>query len=131
MSRRSWRPVAVCLLLPVAVAGCDLGSSGRGSYAASLTGDGEMFGAALLLVTGEGLIGAEGTGGTLAWSGPILPETGEMRLLLVDPGSSGIMTFRLTVRDVSAPVPSFTFLQVVDRDNRRVTQGDTRIRLER
>ena len=131
MSRRSWRAAAVGLLLPVAAAACDFGSSGRGSYTASLTGDGEAFGAALLLVTGEGLIGAEGIGETLAWSGPILPETGEMRLLLVNPGSSGAMTFRLMVRDVSGPVPSFTFLQVVDRDNLRVTQGDTRIRLER
>ena len=131
MSPRSLHALAACLLLSVTLAACDLGSSGRGSYAASLTGDGRMFGAALLLVTGEGLMGAEGIGGTLAWSGPILPETGEMRLLLVDPGSTGIMTFRLTVRDVSAPVPSFTFLQVVDRDNRRVTPGDTRIRLER
>ena len=54
-----------------------------------------------------------------------------MRVLLIDPGSSGIMTFRLIVRDCSGPVPSFTFLQVADRDNRRISPGDTRVRLER
>ncbi len=90
-----------------------------------------MLGAALLLVTGEGLIGVEGVGGTLAWSGLVSPETGEMRVLLVDPGPSGMMTFRLRVRDRSAPTPAFTFLQVADRENRRIAPGDTRIRLER
>ena len=119
------------LLLGALGTGCDLGSSGGGSYAVSLVGDGEMFGAALLLVTGEGLIGVEGAGGTLAWSGPVSTETGEMRVLLVDLEASGTMTFRLMVRDRSAPTPSFTFLQVADRQNRRVTPGDTRIRLQR
>ena len=131
MSRRSRRILLTFLLLGAAGTGCDLGPSGRGSYAVSLVGDGEMLGAALLLVTGEGLIGVEGVGGTLAWPGPVSPETGEMRVLLVDLEASGMMTFRLMVRDRSGPSPSFAFLQVADRMNRRTTPGDTQIRLER
>ncbi len=123
--------MALVTLGIVAVSSCDSGPSGPGPYAGSVETVGGSPGSVLLLVTGDGLIRVEGTGGTLGWSGPVSGDPGEMRVLLVDPDPSGALTFRLFVDDVSAPTPAFSVLQLADRQNERFITEDIQIRLER
>jgi hypothetical protein len=96
----------------------------------SVLADGEAPGSALLLFTGPGIVRAEGTGGTLAW---ISEPSGsdELRVLLVDPQPDGALTFELEVRDLSAPLPAITVLQMADRDNVRFTTQDLEIVIRR
>jgi len=88
-------------------------------------------GSALLLFMGEGLIGVEGTGGTLGWSGAVSEDPGEMRILLIDPNPSGAMTFQLLVEDPAAPRPAVSVLQLADRQNNRLQAEGIWIPLER
>ncbi len=117
--------------LSVALAACDSGPSGPGVLAGSIIADGEAPGSALLLFSGPGLVGAEGTGGTLAWASP--PDDGldEMRVLLVDTDPSGALTFEIEVRDLSASLPSITVLQLANRENVRFTTQDIQISIRR
>ena len=131
MSERPLSAGVAALLLGLLLWGCDIGSSGRGSYAGSVELEEGAPGSALLLVTGEGLIRVEGTGGTMGWSGTPSGDPGEMRVLLVDPDPSGAMTFRLFVEDVSAPTALFSVLQLADRQNERFETEDIQIRLRR
>jgi hypothetical protein len=55
----------------------------------------------------------------------------ELRVLVVDPTASGALTFELEVRDLSAPLPSITVLQLADRDNVRFTTEDLEIRIRK
>ncbi len=111
--------------------GCDLGPSGPGPFIGSVQTAEGAPGSALMLITGEGLLRVEGTGGTLGWSGPVSGDPGEMRVLLVDPDPAGAMTFRLYVQDRAGPTPSFTVLQLADRQNEVFEPEDIQIRLER
>ena len=131
MSARALRRGGMAALVCVLVFwGCD-DPSGQGSYAGSVqTVDGAP-GSALLLMIGEGLVRVEGTGGTLGWSGAVTGSPGEMRVLLIDPDSAGAMTFRLYVEDLSAPTPSFSILQLADRQNLLVEAEGIQLRFER
>lgn len=119
------------MVATLALWGCDPGPSGPGTLTGSVLADGTGPGAALLVLTGEGLVGAEGAAGTLGWSSPTSEGADQIRLLLVDPDPVGAMTFEVEVRDVSAPVPSITVLQLADRENRRFTTEDIQIRIRR
>jgi hypothetical protein len=97
----------------------------------SVLANGEAPGSALILFSGPGIIGAEGTGGTLAWTSEPTAGSNELRVLLVDPEAAGALTFELEVRDLSAPLPTITVLQLGDRNNVRFTTPDLEIRIRK
>jgi hypothetical protein len=112
------------------LAGCDDPPSGR-FYSGSVQTELGAPCSALLVFMGEGLIGVEGTGGTLGWAGAVSGDPGEMRVLLIDPDPSGAMTFRLLVEDPSTPRPTVSVLQLMDRQNEWLQAEQIRIPLER
>jgi hypothetical protein len=126
-ARRSVAAVFACL----ALSACESGPSGGGVLSGSVLADGEAPGSALILFSGPGLIGAEGTGGTLAWTSEPASGSDELRVLLLDPEADGALTFELEVRDVSAPLPAITVLQIADRDNVRFTTDDLEIHIRK
>lgn len=126
-----WRiaRLAFALILALPLVACESGPSGPGYVAGSLLADGVAPGSALLLVTGRGVTGVEGTGGVLEWS----ETTGEneIRVLLVDPAPDGALTFRVRMEDVGAPLPQVAVLQLADRNDRRFSTSDLQIALRR
>ncbi len=117
--------------MAMGLAACDSSSSGPGSYAGSVVSPGGAPGSALLLIQGEGLVGVRGAGGTLAWSGDVSGDPAQLKVLLVDPDPTGAMTFRLLVDDLMSPTPSFTILQLSDRENQVISAEGVQIRLQR
>ncbi len=109
------------LFLALVVAGCDRTPSGEGDWTATLEGPGGPFGAAVVMVSGEGVLGVSGAGGTLTWT----EETGdgEIRVVLVQPASSGGVHFRVRVRELADPAPSVAIIQLAGTDDELVTVG--------
>ena len=128
---RSLRSRAAALVACLVLAACGSEQSGGGTLSGSVLANGEGPGAVLLLFSGPGLIGAEGTGGTMAWASEPVSGSEELRVLLVDPQASGALTFDLEVRDVSDPLPTITVLQLADRNNVRFTTEDLEIRIRK
>jgi hypothetical protein len=113
----------------LALAGCDSGPSGPGFLAGSIIADGEAPRAALLLLSGRGILDVEGTHGTLGWVGAL--DEDEVEVLLVNPEPDGSITFRIRVEDVAARIPEMAVLQLSDRENRLLSGENVRIRVER
>jgi hypothetical protein len=126
-AHRSFTAFFACLTLSA----CDSGPSGGGVLSGSVFANGEAPGSALILFSGPGLVDAEGTGGTLAWVSEPVTGSDELRLLLVDPDAAGALTFELEVRDLTAPLPTITVLQLADQNNVRFTTQDLEIRIRR
>jgi len=127
MSRALGRSAA-SILACLALSACDSGPSGGGVLSGSVVANGEAPGSALIVFRGPGLIGAEGTGGTLAWTSEPAAGSDELRVLLVDPEAAGALTFELEVRDLSVPLTAISVLQLADRNNVRFTTPDLEIR---
>ena len=131
MSRANLRSRAALVAACIGLAACGSEPSGGGMLSGSVLADGEGPGAVLLVFSGPGLIGAEGTGGTMAWVSEPVSGSQELRVLLVDPEPSGSLTFDLEVRDVSDPLPTITVLQMAGRDNVRFSTEDLEIRIRK
>lgn len=111
----------IALALSLVVAGCDRTPSGEGDWTATLEGPGGPFGAAVVMVSGEGVLGVNGAGGTLAWTEET--EEGEIRAVLVQPSPSGGVRFRVRVRELADPAPSVAIIQLAGTDDELVTVG--------
>lgn len=118
-------------VLVAVAAGCDSGPSGPGELRGTLEPPAEAWvGAALLTVSGEGVRGVSAGGSTRVFSaGP--GEDGTYRVLLVNTGSAGALRFRVEVRDVGAPPPATTILELVDEHNVPLTSvAGARVRFD-
>lgn len=107
-----------------------LGSEGEGEWRATLTGPGEPFGSAVLLVTGEGIQDVTGDAGVRVW----IQETdpGEFRAVLVQTEATGSVHFRIRVQDMAAPPPSVAVLEAADLADEQVQVTEAhRVRLQR
>lgn len=129
---RTLRATAATLLLAIALlpAGCDWGPEGEGEWRATLTGPGEPFGSAVLLVTGEGIQDVTGDAGVRVW----IQETdpGEFRAVLVQTEATGSVHFRIRVQDMAAPPPSVAVLEAADLADEQVQVTEAhRARLQR
>lgn len=112
--RRLGFGVAVVLLLGV-LAGCDRGPSGEGDWRGSIEGPGEPFGSAVVLVSGEGVLGVTGDAGTRAWTHR--DDQGDLRAVLIQTEATGPVRFRVRVRDLGASAPSVAILELADLED--------------
>lgn len=110
MKRIAWPVAAAAVLLAAA---CESGPSGPGKLTGTLVSPNGPEGAAVVLVTGEGLGAVGGAGATRAFSH--LNGT-QLRVVLVNI-TPGELKFTVEVPDVGAPPPAATVLQVVDGNN--------------
>jgi hypothetical protein len=115
----SWPGAFLLLALVVLLGGCDRTPSGEGDWTATFEGPGGPFGAAVVMVSGEGVLGVTGAGGTLAWTEET--GTGEVRAVLVQPEGSGGVRFRVRVRELSGPAPSVAIIELAGVDDDIVT----------
>ena len=86
LRRRRLGVRGVVLAAALFLSACDSEPSGRGVLSGSVLANGEAPGSALILFSGPGLIGAEGTGGTRAWVSEPVAGSQELRVLL--PGTT-------------------------------------------
>lgn len=120
------RRVRKATLLPalaVVLAGCDSGPGGPGTLRATLEPAPETsVGAAVLAVSGEGVRGISADGVTRVFdAGP--DGEGGFRVLLVNTGSGDRLRFRVEVRDVGAPPPAVTIVELADLRNEPLPSG--------
>ena len=119
--------VSLALLLMAALAGCDRGASGAGSWEGVLLGPAPV-GSAFLVVSGSGVEGVEGTGGTLAFSSEVDGEASS-RVVLVAPAGGEPPRFSVRVRDRAAGAPAVTLVELFDAEDVRI-QGTEGYRVE-
>jgi hypothetical protein len=119
--------LALAFLLLASLAGCDRGRSGPGGLEGVLQGP-VPVGSAFLVVSGRGVEGVEGTGGTLAFSSQVDGEA-STRVVLIAPEGGAPLRFRVQVRDRAAGLPSVTLVELFDAGNVRI-QGTDGYRIE-
>jgi len=117
----------LALLLVAALAGCDRNASGAGSWEGVLLGP-VPVGSAFLVVSGRGVEGVEGSGGTLVFSNEVDGEASS-RVVLIAPAGGAPARFRVRVRDRAAGAPAVTLVELFDSDNVRI-QGTEGYRVE-
>jgi hypothetical protein len=121
---------SVLLLLAAFTAGCDRSSSGKGDWAVTVEGPGAPFGAAVVSVSGDGVLDVTARGGIEIWTHEV--EEGEFRAVIIQPSPSGDMTFRVRVREVRDPPPSVAILELADVEDQAVTvTGEHVLRMRR
>lgn len=114
----------------VGLAACDWGPSGEGDLRGTVAGPNGPFAAAVLMVSGEGVVDVAGEGGVRAWS----RRTGddELRVVLLQTEESGTLHFRIRVQDVGGPTPSVALLELAGLDDEPVQVTDEhRLRIAR
>ena len=120
--RRIGWPLGLALLL-AALGACDSGPSGPGALDALVEGPEEHPGAALLLVSGEGIQGFQASGQVELHYEPAGDTDGSYRVLVVNP-EDGPLEFQVRVRDLAGPRPSGRLLEGADGDNRSLDPED-------
>lgn len=117
--RRAGRVLAgVLIAFLIVLTGCDRTPSGEGDWDVTIQGPGGPFGAAVVMVSGDGVLDVVGSSGTRVWSQEV--EEGEFRAVIIQPASSGSADFRVRVREMGDPAPSVTVLQLADMDDEPV-----------
>jgi hypothetical protein len=118
--RATLRLLSALLILPLILplAGCDRGPSGPGSWEGRLEGP-ATAGAAFLVISGEGIEGVEGVGGTFLFMNEA-PEERSARVVVVGDPGGGPLTFRVQVRDRSTGVPTGAVVELFDQENQRI-----------
>ena len=111
------------------LAACDLGPSGPGTVAGSVTGDATL-GAVVLDVTWPGVVGFEGRGSTQVYSAAVAGPADRYRVVLVSP-SGGDLPFAIAVDDAYLESPVVTVVEAVGTDNLPLSVGGLRVVLER
>ena len=111
------------------LAACDLGPSGPGTIAGSVTGNATL-GAVVLDVTWPGVVGFEGRGSTQVYSAAVAGSPERYRVVLVSP-SGGDLPFAILVDDAYLESPVVTVVEAVGSDNLSLSIGGLRVVLER
>ncbi len=125
---------SVALVLALAGAlqasSCDSDPEGPGQLQARVTSSSGPPSAAIVTVTGDGIVGLSPAGGTRVYSAlhPGLSDTHRGVLVNTTPGE---LQFRIQVQDVSAALPVGTVLEAVDELNRPVVTGSFQVRISR
>lgn len=124
---------ALLLAMAVALGGCDSGPSGPGTLRGTLEPAPETsVGAAVLAIQGDGVEGISADGTTRVFAaGP--DGSGHFRALLVSTGSAEEpLRFRVDVRDLGAPPPAVTIVELADlRNDPLPSNGGARVRFHR
>lgn len=126
---RTRRPVtAVLALFSVALlASCESGPSGPGVMAGTATATAtasQTLGAVVLEVTGSGITGFAGQGGSKAYGARLSAENGRYRVVVVGTGDLG---FGVQVDDVKGPTPTVQVVSAVDANNASMPASDVQV----
>ena len=108
----------VLMAFLLVLTGCDRTPSGEGDWEVTIQGPDGPFGAAVVLVSGDGVLDVVGASGTRVWSREV--DEGEFRAVVIQPASSGSADFRIRVREVGDPAPSVTILELAGMDDEPV-----------
>jgi hypothetical protein len=119
---------AIGAIVAIAAAGCDSGPSGPGVLVASVQG--ESLGGALIEVTGRGIQGFDGLGGTQIYDAAVPSVPDAHRVILIHP-DGGELRFEIHVADVGADDPVITVVSAAGVDNVRVLTAGIEARIER
>jgi hypothetical protein len=122
-------PRSLAGLSVIALAACDLGPSGPGVVAGTVTGDAEL-GAVVLDVTWPGVVGFEGQGSTQVYFAAVAGSPDRYRVVLVTP-TGGDVPFAIVVDDAYLRSPVVTLVEAVGTDNLPLSLGGLRVVLER
>ncbi|RMH12659.1 MAG: hypothetical protein D6701_13250 [Gemmatimonadetes bacterium] len=114
MKRRYARLLGVAAALLVAAACGDGGPSGPGNLEASVDGGSLALGAAVIQVTGQGITGFGGAGGTRVFSNQTGPTTHRVVVVGQTPGR---LNFTIAVEDRGAGLPTLAVVEAVDGAN--------------
>ncbi len=110
------RKLASVVVLLVSVTGCDLFEPAEsGALVARVRAPGSGVGAAVVQVTGSGVLAIESEGASRVYdrtSGE--PEV--RRAVIVNP-DGGVLPFRIRVEDLDAPAPAVAILSAADPSN--------------
>jgi hypothetical protein len=129
MARRHFSVFATLLAL-IVLGGCDRGPSGEGDWRVTIEGPAGPFGAAAVVVSGEGVLDVTSADGTRVWSREA--ADGSIRAVIIQPSASGEVAFRIRVRDLSEPTPSVALVELADLSDEPVTvSSDHRLRFRR
>lgn len=112
MTARRRGAVVVMLLALVALGGCDRGPSGEGDWTVTVEGPGAPFGAAALVVSGEGVLDVTSADGTRVWTRDA--ADGSIGVVIIQSSGSGEAEFRIRVRDLAEPPPSVALVELAD-----------------
>lgn len=124
--RGTWALVGLML----GVAACDGGPKGPGVLPATVVAPSAM-GAVVLEFTGDGVLGFEGQGSTLAFSAPSATADGKHRVILVSPTGSTEIRFGIEVTDRAGALPSVAAVSAASPSNVPMVAGGLQIRIER
>lgn len=117
------------LVAALGLAACDLGPSGPGTVAGTVTGDATL-GAAVLDVTWPGITGFDGRGSTQVYSAAVAGFPDRYRVVLVDP-VGGELRFSIAVDDAYLQSPIVTVVAAAGTDNLTRSAAGLGVVLER
>ena len=124
------RRTARVLVVPLALAACDLGGpSGPAQVLGTVTGDAEL-GAAVVDLTWDGVAGFQGRGTTQVYAAPVSGSADRHRFVLVD-ATGGELRFTIDLADDRLHAPTVTVVSAVGTDNLSRPVAELRVLLER
>ena len=122
-------------LLPLALvmiggAGCDDGPSGPGELTGLVETPGPILGAAVLEISGKGITGFSGSGGTRVFHS--VAAQGDPHRLVLLAQTPGQLQFRVSVQDLGAKRPAVSVVNVVSGENMPLpATADYKVRFSR
>jgi len=111
------RRVALAAALALLALGCDSGPSGPGELVGSLKSPGPALGGVVLEVAGKGIDGFSGSGGSTVFWAPRAGIQDSYRVVVIQPGPTGEIRFRVAVRDLGGGKPQAAVANLVGGDN--------------
>ncbi len=125
MRRRVFGTVAVAAL--VAVTACSSGPSGPGTLKGTATVTApQTLGAVVLELTGPGIDGFEGQGGSVAYGAVVNLPKGQWRVVVV---GTGELAFGVKVDNVKDPKPTVQVIKAVDATNAAISVSGVKVTL--
>jgi hypothetical protein len=113
------------------LAACDSGPSGPGELDATLQGPNQTLGGAVVEISGKGIEGFAGSGGTRVFSSAVTGSPDTYRVILLNE-TPGELRFRVSVQDVGGNDPTSTVVSLVNGINASLpATGDYRVRFSR
>lgn len=111
--------------LLAAASGCDRRPTGPGTLHATVEAVGQPLGGAVLVLSGEGIVGIASDGASEVWSRLVDEESGSHRVVVISLDGSAPLRLEVAVQDVSAPFPQASILELTDTTNQRVHVVET------